>query len=367
MSQQAASMSRERAALFKRVDQDMSEKLTTILKDLMARPSAVHFKLPVVMNGYDDMIKQRMDLSTVRLNLENDLRVEYGKKTYEQAEEFAHDVRLVFKNCFLFNRVEHHVFKYGRTLCKSFEDRYGEVVQQAEVDGPRVPLRTRCQLLLTDLRRHPFSEWFRRDDWKALGASYREIIKEPMDLDEVQRRLDSGVYGGNTVFDVDKFAADVRLIWRNGLEFNRDGTMLGVMLTMLQVTSQFASPFSHVWPVLQLRPALCARAHADALGAPRPTCASPHLRLAPRHRRATSSDDSDTPWRRHGPHLPHLTQARTRRSGARCESGVASFTPRAVGFAPLRRPRLRKPLRRCALPRCDADPDATAAARSLRS
>ena len=74
--------------------------------------------------------------------------------------------------------------------------------------APCVPLRTRCQLLLTDVRRNPLSEWFRRDDWKALGDYVDRLrSKTPMDLDEVQRRFDSGRYGaaGAVAFDGEAF------------------------------------------------------------------------------------------------------------------------------------------------------------------
>jgi hypothetical protein len=100
----------------------------------------------------------------------------------------------------------------------------------------RVPLRTRCQLLLTDIRRNPYSEWFRRDDWRALGDDYlnRLSSKQPMDLDAVQKRLDSGGYG--EPFDVDAFAHDVGLIWRNGLDFNGENSFFGVMLKLLKET-----------------------------------------------------------------------------------------------------------------------------------
>ena len=139
----------------------------------------------------------------------------------------------------------------------------GEVEQRS----PRVPLRTRCQLLLTDMRRNPFSEWFRRDDWRELGEPYLEALRKlrgagatGMDLDEVQRRLDAGDYGDAASFDADAYARDMRLIWQNGIDFNGEKTAFGTMLVVLQTT--FDRRFG------QIRAAKTPVALADEAGLP---------------------------------------------------------------------------------------------------
>ena len=81
------------------------------------------------------------------------------ERSYMVAHDFAHDVRLIFKNCFLFNRAT-TPFRTAQKLCKG-QELFAEE-ERAGARGPRCPPRARCQMLLTDLRRHPFTEWFRR-------------------------------------------------------------------------------------------------------------------------------------------------------------------------------------------------------------
>lgn len=57
-------------------------------------------------------------------------------------------------------------------------------------------------------------------DWEFYGLSdYPEVIKKPMDLGTVTTKLESGEYS-----NVEKFAADVRLVWKNALVYNQPGS-----------------------------------------------------------------------------------------------------------------------------------------------
>jgi len=57
-------------------------------------------------------------------------------------------------------------------------------------------------------------------DWKSLGLfDYPQIIKKPMDLGQVKRKIETGKYG--SVHDA---AEDVRLIWKNCMQYNADGS-----------------------------------------------------------------------------------------------------------------------------------------------
>uniref|UniRef100_A0A7S0F5U8 Bromo domain-containing protein n=1 Tax=Craspedostauros australis TaxID=1486917 RepID=A0A7S0F5U8_9STRA len=57
-------------------------------------------------------------------------------------------------------------------------------------------------------------------DWKGLGImDYPQIIKKPMDLGTVKKRISGRKY--NTVFDA---ANDVRLVWTNCMTYNQDGS-----------------------------------------------------------------------------------------------------------------------------------------------
>eukprot|EP01035_Chromulina_nebulosa_P018892 gene18892-24688_t len=57
-------------------------------------------------------------------------------------------------------------------------------------------------------------------DWKGMGLlDYPEIIKKPMDLGTVRKRIETNYYE-----DVDGIANDIRLIWTNCMLYNRDGS-----------------------------------------------------------------------------------------------------------------------------------------------
>ena len=59
-------------------------------------------------------------------------------------------------------------------------------------------------------------------DWKVLGIpDYPTIIKRPMDLGTVVRRLDANQY--NNVFEV---ADDVDLVWTNAMTYNMDDSWI---------------------------------------------------------------------------------------------------------------------------------------------
>jgi hypothetical protein len=65
---------------------------------------------------------------------------------------------------------------------------------------------------------HEHTEPFRAPvDWKGLGLdNYPKIVKKPMDLGTVLKKLGSGAYE-----DMDSCAADIRLIWTNCMTFNQ--------------------------------------------------------------------------------------------------------------------------------------------------
>ena len=57
-------------------------------------------------------------------------------------------------------------------------------------------------------------------DWEALGLfDYPQVIKKPMDLSLVKRRVNEGKYES-----IHEAADDVRLIWKNCMTYNADGS-----------------------------------------------------------------------------------------------------------------------------------------------
>jgi len=224
--------------MLKSMDDAMREQMHGLLKSIMKLNDArLYFNTPVdwrklKLLQYPEIIKEPMDLGTIDYRLDADRDEPFERKHYKLAEEFAHDVRLVWKNAFIFNGTpSSHVYKAAKGLAKNFEEKLAKAYERSERLGPPCPLKARCQLLLSDMRRNPLSEWYRRDDWKEFGPSYVDGLSsgEPMDLDMVQRRLSQGDYdvadhaGGAPEFKADAFARDMGLIWRNAMEFNKEG------------------------------------------------------------------------------------------------------------------------------------------------
>jgi len=191
-----------RPPMLKSMDEAMTDHMLTLLRRLMKLNAAImNFNVPVdwkkfKLLQYPEIIKEPMDLGTVRNKLEADVKQVFENKHYQLAEEFAHDVRLVWKNAWTFNHQVTPVYKAARVLAESFEKWLLEPYRRSEMLGPPCSLKTRCQLLLSDIRRNPISEWYRRDDWKQYGSGYVDGLSsgEPMDLDQVQRRLHHGDY-----------------------------------------------------------------------------------------------------------------------------------------------------------------------------
>jgi hypothetical protein len=94
----------------------------------MKRSQGVHFSRPVEWKkfglvDYPKLIKEPMDLGTVSENLQ--------KPHYERLESFINDVRLVWKNAFIFNAPDSMYFKAAKTLSDVFEKRCEDLEKEA--------------------------------------------------------------------------------------------------------------------------------------------------------------------------------------------------------------------------------------------
>lgn len=93
---------------------------SSILKELFAKKHETYawpFYKPVDAEGmgladYHQIITHPMDLGTVKQKMEN--------REYRRPEEFATDIRLIFKNCFRYNPPEHDVVGMAKKLMVSF-------------------------------------------------------------------------------------------------------------------------------------------------------------------------------------------------------------------------------------------------------
>ncbi|KAJ2656055.1 hypothetical protein IWW48_005219 [Coemansia sp. RSA 1200] len=217
---------------------DWKATSSRILLRLQAQPSALEFLAPVdpVNQGvptYAVIVKSPMDLGTVRKNLD--------RNQYRSIADFRRDVELVFSNCFLFNGAGTFVYTQGETLQRFFRHLWTQhvdsppatVIDTSDGDAPFAPAH--AEILLRDspdaeaaartvlgkLKRDT-SAWpfLKPVDPVALGIpTYFDIVKNPMDLSTVQKKLAKKTY----VWAAD-FVADIQLIVDDCFLFNPPDT-----------------------------------------------------------------------------------------------------------------------------------------------
>lgn len=208
------------------------EKCEVVLSNLMENQHAFEFLRPVdpIKQGipyYFDIIKHPMDLGTVKAKLRN--------REYSNFQEFDSDIRLMFRNCYTFNPPNTYVYNEGKVLEEAYDKEWKSVFGQ-EPASPSVTLDTtvtqqakpkkrktektemeKCRVILSKVmdNKHalPFLEPV--DPVKLNIPQYFEIIKHPMDLSTVKKKLDSGQYANRNQFD-----EDIRLMLSNCYTFN---------------------------------------------------------------------------------------------------------------------------------------------------
>ncbi|CAN0352213.1 unnamed protein product [Lampetra fluviatilis] len=104
---------------------------SSILKEMFAKKHAAYawpFYKPVDadalgLHDYHDIIKHPMDLSTIKHKMDG--------REYQDAQEFASDVRLMFSNCYKYNPPDHEVVAMARKLQDMFEMRFAKMPDEA--------------------------------------------------------------------------------------------------------------------------------------------------------------------------------------------------------------------------------------------
>lgn len=233
----------------------------TTLKTLKKHHEAGPFLQPVdpVALGipdYLEKIKKPMDLSTIEQKL--------NQSNYSDPAEFVADVRLMLDNCFTYNPPNHLVHNMGRNLEKTFNAQLKRMPQDgqelsvgttghpisatsspasarprrethppAEIypeEGPNKRRKSRksddikwCYRIHQELMKKQYAHFmfpfYQPVDPVALNIpSYFEVIKHPMDLSTMKKKLDRNEYSKS-----EEFEADFRQMINNCLTFNRPG------------------------------------------------------------------------------------------------------------------------------------------------
>lgn len=202
-----------------------SSQCAQLLKVIMNNKNAGPFNVPVdyVQLGIPDyprIIKTPMDFSTVQKRL--------SSGHYESVDEWIAEMRLVFNNATTFNPPDHVVHQMAKALNAVFDKKLATLLEKIDTRGlvdvhpgggsqPSSDWQRKCKGILKSTMDHlqafPFNEAV---DWKKLKIpDYPQIIKRPMDLGTVEKRLNANHYHG-----IDDFAREVRLTFTNAKTYN---------------------------------------------------------------------------------------------------------------------------------------------------
>lgn len=198
------------------------------------------FSKPVSLDeapGYFDVVTRPMDLGTVLKKVKDG---EYASPT-----EALADVELIWSNCRLYNGDDHAVTEAAEGCKKAFEKSWSaigltEYVSSGGIYGVNPPqqqhVRQRpvgiaygggdarhvaadwlnaARNVLDATLRHPSAHFFSSPVTEDVAPDYFSVIRNPMDLGTVRKKLCRGQYGGP--YDM---LADVRLVFDNSREYN---------------------------------------------------------------------------------------------------------------------------------------------------
>ncbi|KAJ3023761.1 hypothetical protein HKX48_001289 [Thoreauomyces humboldtii] len=250
--------------------QEISTCEAALTKMECARHISGPFLTPVSKTAYPiyhELIKQPMDLSTIRKKL--------LARSYRSSRQFEQDVRLMLRNCYLFNREGEPVYLQGKELEAIFDQEWGRQKGRAvsksspatsaanspanspsnsAPSSPKLPSsklalpagtppskgqksssnsasvarvapfsaadQKACARLIKRLQSFPAAAVFLTPvDPVALNIpQYRVVVKRPMDLGTVYKNLERGAYGSP-----EDMKADIDLVLSNCFLFNAPG------------------------------------------------------------------------------------------------------------------------------------------------
>ena len=207
-----------------------------VLEVLEKMPEAGPFLAPVdpVMlriPDYPKIVKTPMDFGTIDKKL--------GEGAYQDTDTFASDVRQVFQNSYTYNKKDSPVGAATKVLEDAFEAKLGALVASSGAtptlarapslapislvsSGPA--LISTIKPIVKSLVSHALSGPFRLPlDWQAAGlTNYLDVIKTPMDLSTVMKKLDENAYT-----NVAGVKCDLDLVWQNCITFNTRDSWVG--------------------------------------------------------------------------------------------------------------------------------------------
>mmetsp|Transcript_13911 Transcript_13911/g.24872 ORF Transcript_13911/g.24872 Transcript_13911/m.24872 type:complete len:1828 (+) Transcript_13911:133-5616(+) len=198
---------------------------------LFGRPVLESF--PDLHDAYTAVISNPIDLRTILEQL-------YSRQVYSTASQIDADVQQMFQNAFTFNsgddltsqqlkqKFEHckmywdHLYAErvdGEANLRNQKRQEREMVLAQEELTPVKSLTSKLMKKLIMPRNKDALPFLDPVDTNHF-TDYTKIIDKPMDLSTVKRQVEEGVY--NSAEGITRFAADMRLIFSNCLQYNTD-------------------------------------------------------------------------------------------------------------------------------------------------
>lgn len=113
-------------------------EMLKIVCSILSRSESFVFKEPVDyvalgLTDYPDIIKFPMDLGTIKKKIQAD--------GYNNINDIATDIRLVWSNCMLYNRDGSEYYHLADTFARSFEDAFSALrrLEDSKSDNGRIP------------------------------------------------------------------------------------------------------------------------------------------------------------------------------------------------------------------------------------
>ncbi|XP_039293213.1 transcription initiation factor TFIID subunit 1 [Nilaparvata lugens] len=199
----------------------LSTILESILNEMRDLPDVQPFLFPVsakVVPDYYKIITRPMDLQTIRENLR--------QKKYQSREEFLADVNQIVENSTLYNGGKSSLTVAAQRMLSVCFERLGEkeerlmrlekVINPLLDDNDQVALTFILDNVINNKLKNMSESWpFNKPVNKKMVKDYYTVIKTPMDLDTIAKKVKSHKYHNRH-----EFLADVELILENCTIYN---------------------------------------------------------------------------------------------------------------------------------------------------
>ncbi|XP_055377436.1 transcription initiation factor TFIID subunit 1 [Condylostylus longicornis] len=199
----------------------LSSILEEILGDLRDMPDVTPFMFPVnakLVPDYHRIVTRPMDLQTIRENLR--------QKRYQSREEFLADVHQIVENCSVYNGLKSPLTMAAERMLQKCVDRLAEKEEKLMLlekainplldDDDQVALSFIFEKLINGKLKMMHEAWpFLKPVNKKQVKDYYSIIKRPMDLETISKKVAAHKYHSR-----EEFLADIELIAINCETYN---------------------------------------------------------------------------------------------------------------------------------------------------